>query len=144
MLLKAMKKIHKNCIIVLICLVMFGNLAHGAVICIGSNGHISLELTHADCCDDSPAIPLSCSIDNQSETTDSCGDCIDIPIPGSCDAKRITSFVTKDSRHINFLPKTIISVCTNNTVRTDKERIAILANHISDTLMSISTTVLIV
>ncbi|MBW8035976.1 MAG: hypothetical protein FVQ79_10175 [Planctomycetes bacterium] len=132
---------HKKCVIVLICLLMFGNLTHGAVICIGANGHISLELTSADCCDESPAILLSCSIDNQSETTDSCGDCIDIPLPGSCESKRLTSFVTKGSSRLNILPQTIIAVYTDNTVSTDKER---FANHVSDSLFSIRTTVLIV
>ena len=144
-----MKQIHKKCIIVLICLLILGNFAHGAVLCIGSNGHISIELTPADCCDESPDIPVgvlqNSFIDADCPaTTDSCGDCIDIPIPGNCGAKRLTPFATKDSSHIRFLSKNIISVYINNTVSTDKERFAILANHVSDTLTSIGTVVLIV
>ena len=144
-----MKQLHKKCTIVLICLLMFGNFTHGIVLCFGSDGHISLELLHTDNCDDFPATPVDpqqnlCPDINYSANTDSCGDCIDIVLPGSCESKRLTSFVTKDSSHLNTLPKTFFSVFTDNNTSTDKICIVKPGDPVGDILTSISTIVLIV
>ena len=145
----ARKQIYKRCVIVLICLLMFGSLACGAVLCFGSDGHVSIKLKPTDHCDEYPGIPVqaspnSCTNANYSESMNSCGKCIDIPLPSNCVTKRITYFVTKKSSPLKILPETIISVSTNNNVSTNKERIAKLVNPVSDTLISIATTILII
>lgn len=136
-------------IIVLICLVMFGNLTHGLVLCFGSHGHVALEYNSTDCCGECSDISVdasqnSCSIGNYSKNSHSCGNCIDIALPGSCDAKQLMSFVAKNSSNLKVLRENIISAYTNNSLSTNKERFVKLENPVSDTLISISTTVLIV
>ncbi len=44
--------IYEKCFVVLICLLMFGNLAYGAVLCFGSDGHIKVESAFHERCDD--------------------------------------------------------------------------------------------
>ena len=143
------KQIYKECIIVLICFLMFGSLAHGAVLCFGSEGHVSIELQLTDCCDEYLGIPVAAFANsginaNDSENMNSCGKCVDVPLSGDCVTKRIMSFVTKKFSFLKILPKTIISVPATNSVGTDKERIAGFVGSVSDTLTSIRTTVLII
>ncbi len=140
---------YKKCVVVLVCLLIVGNSAHGVVLCFGSEGHVSIELKPTDCCDEYPSIAVQASPDvcisaKDSESVNSCGNCIDIPLSGNCVTKRITSFVTKKSSPLKILPEAIISVSTNNSVSADKERIAKFVNPVSDTLTSIRTTVLII
>ena len=70
---KARKKIYKECVIVLICLLMFGSLTCGAMLCFGSEGRVSIEIKPTDCCDEYLGIPVQAS-------PNSCDKCIDIPI----------------------------------------------------------------
>ena len=70
---KARKKIYKECVIVLICLLMFGSLTCGAMLCFGSAGRVSIEIKPTDCCDEYLGIPVQAS-------PNSCDKCIDIPI----------------------------------------------------------------
>jgi len=70
---KARKQIYKKCFVVLICLLVFGNLAHRAVLCFGPDEGVSIELRPADFCDDCLCVPVQPS-------PKSCGQCIDIPI----------------------------------------------------------------
>jgi hypothetical protein len=67
------KQIYKKCVVVLICLLMFGNLAHRAVRCFGPDECVSIELRPADFCDECLCVPVQPS-------PKSCGQCIDIPI----------------------------------------------------------------
>ncbi len=67
------KQIYKKCVIVLICLLMFGSLACGAVLCFGSEGRVSIEIKSTDCCDEYLGIPVQAS-------PNSCDKCVDIPI----------------------------------------------------------------
>ncbi len=69
----ARKKIYKECVIVLICLLMFGSVACGAVLCFGSEGRVSIKLKPTDRCDEYLGIPVQAS-------PNSCVKCIDIPI----------------------------------------------------------------
>ena len=46
----ARKQIYKKCFVVLICLLIVGNSAHGAVLCFGSDGHIEIESTFHERC----------------------------------------------------------------------------------------------
>ena len=146
---RARKQIYKKSVIALICLLMFGGLAQGAVLCFGSDGHVSIEFKPTGCCGEYPGIEVQASLDscsdvNYSESMRSCGDCIDIPLPENCVAKRVTSFVAKKSSPLKVLPETIISESTNDTVSTNKERIAKSGDPAGDTLGSIRTTVLII
>lgn len=143
------KKIYKECAIVLICLLMLGSSAHGAVVCLGSQGHISIEFETTDCCDESMSFPIqaaqsSCIDADYSESMDPCGNCVDIPLPGNCIAKRPASWVTKKTSPLKVLAKIITSVPTDNSASTNKEHVAELGNHVCDILTSIRTTVLII
>ena len=145
----ARKRIYKKCVIMLICLLMFGSLACGAVLCFGSDGHVSVEFKLADCCGEPRGFPVQAFLDpcaniEYSEGMCSVSDCIDVPLSGNCVTKRFTSFVTKKSSPLNILPKTIFSASINDTVSTNKERVAKSVNYVSDTLTSICTTVLII
>lgn len=145
----ARKQIYKKCVIMLICLPIFGSLARGAVLCFGSDGHVSIEFKRTGRCDESQGIPVqassnSCTNANYSESMHSGGNYTDIPLSSNCVTKRITSFVTEKSSPLKILPKIIISVSTNDTISTNKERVAKSGNYVSDTLTSIRTTVLII
>ncbi len=65
----AKKPMYKKCIVVLIWLLLFGNLARGAVLCFGSDECVSIELTPTDCCDEFHGVPVQPS-------PNSCGECI--------------------------------------------------------------------
>ena len=144
-----MRQLHRKCIFVLICLMMLGNFAHGAVLCIGSDGHIALEFLHADNCDDLPAAPADSSHDlcaeaNCSESADACDDCIDIPLAGACEGKAAAFFITKDTTQLKIQPKIIISAYTDNNNSHNTKHILGALGPPRDILTSISTTVLIV
>ena len=49
---KISKRMYKKCIVVLICFLMFGNLAHGTVLCFGSDGQIEIKSAFHEQCDD--------------------------------------------------------------------------------------------
>ncbi len=145
----ARKQIYKKCVIMLICLPMFGSLACCAVLCSGSDGHVSVEFKPTGRCGTFQGIPVqaspnSCANANYSESINSGGDCTDIPLSSNCVTKRTTSFVTKKSSPRKILPKTIFSVSISDTVSTNKERVAKSRNYFSDALTSIRTTILII
>ncbi len=66
------KQIYKKCLVVLICLLVFGNLAHSAL-CSGSDKYVSIELRPADCSDKCFCVPFQ-------PAPNPCRQCIDIPI----------------------------------------------------------------
>ena len=67
------KQIYKKCLVVLICLLVFGNLAHKAVLCFGSDECGSIELRSAECCEDCFCVPIQ-------PAPNPCVHCISIPI----------------------------------------------------------------
>ena len=80
----AWKQIYKKYFAVLICLLMFGNLAHGAVLCFGSDGHIEIESAFHERCDD-PAHSQAAGQNQLSYQSDHikdkhCEPCVDISI----------------------------------------------------------------
>ncbi|MCP4262104.1 MAG: hypothetical protein GY774_32080 [Planctomycetes bacterium] len=84
MLRFAKKQVYKKGIIVFLCLLVVGNLAHGKVLCFGVDGHIELESAFHDDCSEpghssvSGQVVLSSKAD--SEICEHCGPCIDVPI----------------------------------------------------------------
>jgi len=78
------KQMYKKCFVVLICLSIAGNLAHGTVLCFGSDGHTELESAFHERCDDpvhSYAPDQSqLSSEDEHEICKHCGPCVDIPI----------------------------------------------------------------
>ena len=78
------KQIYKKCFVVLICLLMFGNSAHGVVLCFGVDSRIEIESAFHDWCDDSAHSQptdqkqLSYQIDHVEDKN--CEPCVDIPI----------------------------------------------------------------
>lgn len=137
---------HKKCILVLTCLLMFGNLAHGAVLCFGADGHIEIEsVFHVQCDDHARLQPADQKRSDSMQIKDNhCDPCVDIPLSDNYITKQSTSFGTKKSSSLKTLPRTIISVFTSNNMSTNKERIAKLGDSASDPLTFISTVVLIV
>ncbi len=101
---RARKQIYKKCFVVLICLLMFGSVACGAVLCFGSEGRVSIKLKPTDCCDEYLSIPVQAS-------PNSCVKCIDIPIYIGL-AK-----ITRVSKQLNF---TFPAPVTNMIVAGDK------------------------
>ena len=81
---RAMKQIYKECVVVLICLLMFGYLAHGAVLCFGSDGRIEIESAFHKRCDDSahsqPTEKKQLSYQVGHVEDRHCEPCVDIPI----------------------------------------------------------------
>ncbi len=145
----ARKQIYKQCVIMLICLPMFGSIACGAVLCFSSGGRVSIEFKPTGRCDEPQGIPVqafpnSCTNTNYSENMNSGGDCTDIPLSSNCVTKRITSFTTKKSSPLKISSKAIFSVSTNDTVSTNKEHVAKPENYVCDALSSICTTILII
>jgi len=75
---------YKKFVVLLICLFVAGNSAHGVVLCIGVDGHIEIESAFRECCDDLVRFQLternrlSCQSDHEKDKH--CGPCIDIPI----------------------------------------------------------------
>ena len=78
------KQIYKECIIVLICFLIFGNLAHGVVLCFGVDGHIKIKSTLHERCDDpvhsQPTDPKQLSYQINHIEDRHCEPCEDIPI----------------------------------------------------------------
>ncbi len=103
---RARKEIHKKCVIVLICLLMFGSLACGAVLCFGSEGRVSIKLKPTDHCDEYLGIPVQAS-------PNSCGQCIDIPIYTGL-AK-----ITRVSKQLN--PTLQVSTTTVPAITVDRD-----------------------
>lgn len=148
MTLKLVKKqMYKKCIVVFICLLIVGNSAQGVVLCFKEDGHVSLEIAFVDCCDEYSAASGQVSPDlytNYVASTNSCGNCIDIPLSVDCVTKRLTISVLKKSSPLKILPKTIISPSNSDSASVYEEFIAKLGSPVSDTLASIRTTVLII
>jgi hypothetical protein len=78
------KLTYKKCLVVLICLLMLGNLAHEAVLCFGSNGHIEIESAFHERCDDlahsQPTDTKQLSYQSDHVKDKHCEPCVDIPI----------------------------------------------------------------
>ena len=113
----------KKTVSVLMCLVMFGNLAHGMVLCIGESGHVSLEFKADDCCGEIleiavPACEESGCQEAHFEESDPCGDCVDIPLSGNCEAKRPTSYVIKKVVDVRQMPAAVFSIPVYNVENT--------------------------
>jgi len=81
---KARKQIYKKCVIVLICLLIVGNSAHGAVLCFGVDGRIEIESAFHERCGGSahshPADPEQLSYQSDHVDNGHCEPCVDIPI----------------------------------------------------------------
>jgi len=100
----ARKQIYKKCFVVLISLLMFGNLARGAVLCFGPDECVSIELEPVYCYDEFHGVPVQ-------PPPNSCGECIDIPISIS---------LAKKSRVSKKLNSTFPAPVTNIIVAGDK------------------------
>ncbi len=109
------KQMYKKCIVVLICLSIVGNLAHGTVLCFGSDGHTELESAFHERCGDpvhsSAPDPKKLSRKAEHEICKHCGPCVDIPI--SIGLAKISQTSTK-------LNPTFPAPVTNMIVLTDK------------------------
>ena len=106
---------YKKCLVVLICLLMFGNSAHGAVLCFGTDGHIEIESAFHEQCDErthsQPTDPKQLPYQSDHAKDRHCEPCVDVPI--SIDLAKITR-VYKQS---NF---TFQTPATNEIVLADK------------------------
>ncbi len=111
---KVRKQIYKKCFVVLICLLMFGNLVHGAVLCFGSDGQIEIESAFHERCDDhahsQPTDPKQLSYQSDHIKDKHCEPCVDIPI--SIDLARITR-VSKQLNSTFPAPATTVIVLAN-------------------------------
>ena len=81
---KARKHVYKKCVVVLICLLIAGNLTHGAVLCLGSGDHIEIESAFHNRCGDhshyQQAKQKRLSDQNDHITARHCEPCVDVPI----------------------------------------------------------------
>ena len=126
------KKMYKKCIVVLVCLSIAGNLAHGTVLCFGADGHTELESAFHERCDDpvhSYALDQSpLSSEGEHEICKHCGPCVDIPI--SIGLAKISP-VTKQ------LNPTFLVSAANTIALADKFDLSAY-NSISDTFVDTS------
>ncbi len=112
---RARKQIYKKCFVVLICILMFDNLARGAVLCFGSDGQIEIESAfHERCGDPAHSQPtdqkqLSYQVDHVEDKN--CEPCVDIPI---------SIFLAKISRMSKRLNSTFPAPATNVIVLANK------------------------
>ena len=102
----ARKQIYRKCFVVLICLLVFGNLAHRAMLCSGSDKYVSIELRSADCSDKCLCVPFQ-------PASNPCGQCIDIPIYTGL-AK-----ITRVSKQLN--PTLQVSTTTVPAITVDRD-----------------------
>ncbi len=68
------RKTYNQCICVLMCLLLMGSGAEGAVLCIGADGHIDLEPAFDGVCDDTVYF----------QSNEHCQSCLDIPVFAGC------------------------------------------------------------
>ena len=80
----ARKQIYKKCFVVLICLLIVGNSAHGVVLCFGVDGHIEIESAFHQRCDDNvhsqPTSRSQYSYQIGHVGDRDCEPCVDVPI----------------------------------------------------------------
>jgi len=111
----AKKQMYKKCIAVFICLLIAGNLAHGTVLCFGSDGHTEIESAFHEHCDHPVHSYASdqnqLSYEAEHEKGKHCEPCVDIPI--SIGLAKISHTSTK-------LNLTFPAPVTNMIVLTDK------------------------
>ena len=94
------KQTYKKCLVVLICLLVAGNSAHGTVVCLGSDGHIEIEPAFHEQCDDhahseaAEKRELSHHADHAEGRH--CEPCVDIPI------SILLEKITRSAREFNF------------------------------------------
>ena len=78
------KQIYKKCLVVLICLLIVGNSAHGVVLCFGVDGHIEIESAFHERCDDpahsQPTDQKQLSYQSDHVKDRHCEPCVDVPI----------------------------------------------------------------
>ncbi len=78
------KQIYKKCFVVLICLLIVGNSAHGVVLCFGADGHIEIESAFHERCDDpahsQPTDQKQLSYQSDHTKDRHCEPCVDTPI----------------------------------------------------------------
>ena len=78
------KQVYKKCLIVLVCLLMVGNSAHGVVLCFGADGHVEVESAFHERCDDhahsQPTDQNQFSYESDHVEDGHCEPCIDIQI----------------------------------------------------------------
>ena len=106
---------YKKCIVVLIGLSIVVNLAHGTVLCFGSDGHTELESAFHERCDDPvhsyAPDQYQLSYEAEHEKGKHCEPCVDVPI--SIGLAKISQTSTK-------LNPTFPAPVTNMIVLTDK------------------------
>jgi hypothetical protein len=128
----AKKQMYKKCIAVFICLLIAGNLAHGTVLCFGSDGHIEIESAFHERCDH--AVHSSAPDQNQlsseaeHEICKHCGPCVDV---------LISIGLAKISRASTQLNPTFQVPATNVIVATDKLNLSV-CNFASNTFAATS------
>ncbi|MFQ5771531.1 MAG: hypothetical protein ACE5HX_13415 [bacterium] len=111
----AKKQMYKKCIAVFICFLIVGNLAHGTVLCFGSDGRIEIESAFHECCNHPVHSYASdknqLSSEAEHEIGKHCGPCVDVPI---------SIGLAKISRASKQLNLTFLAPATNVIVATDK------------------------
>ncbi len=116
---RARKQIYKKYFVVLICLLIFGNSAHGVMLCFGSDGQIKSKSAFHERCDD-PACSQHRDQKQLSYQSDpikdkNCKPCVDVPISIS---------LAKISRVSKQLNSTFSAPATNAVVLANKSNLS--------------------
>lgn len=81
---KVTKKQRYKCVAVLVCLLIAGNSVHGAVLCLGTDGHVEIESPFHERCNDADHSQHTeqRQISNQVDHVENehCKPCVDVPI----------------------------------------------------------------
>lgn len=104
------KKVYNQSLSLLICILLIISSLHGAVLCIGEDGHIAIEAAGSDCCESLPAGrteagPAKAAF---SSSKNKCGSCLDVPI------SPVMAVAVKKPNPVNPAPSTSTAFITLN------------------------------
>ena len=131
-----------------ICIFMLISNSGAAVLCIGQDGHVAIEVAIGDCCDRYSEASAETSANRHTDADyvasgSSCGNCIDIPLGGDYLTRQANSTLKKPSP-FKVLARSATPLYNSDSVGTYEEYVTRLGNSVANSLRSIRTTVLLI
>ena len=110
MIKSTFKKVFNQSLNLLICILLIISTLHGAVLCIGEDGHIAIEAAGSDCCGSLPSDRTEAGFAKAAFSSEAqkCGSCLDVPI------SPVTAVAVKKPNPVNSTPSTSTTFSTLN------------------------------